>query len=55
MAHSSAAVIIQVASAHDGVDIHDRGLPTAEFMKRYGTQEQCHMQASLVTDALRMA
>ncbi|MBI3439761.1 MAG: cytochrome b/b6 domain-containing protein [Proteobacteria bacterium] len=29
--HSSAVVIIQVASAHDGVDIHDRGLPTAEW------------------------
>jgi cytochrome b561/polyisoprenoid-binding protein YceI len=31
LAHSSAVVIIQVASAHDGVDIHDRGLPTAEW------------------------
>lgn len=31
LAHSSAVVIIQVASASDGVDIHDRGLPTAEW------------------------
>lgn len=31
LAHSSAVVIIQVASAHDGVDIHDRGLPTTEW------------------------
>ena len=31
LAHSSAVVVIQIASAHDGVDIHDRGLPTAEW------------------------
>jgi cytochrome b561 len=31
LAHSSAVVIIQVASARDGVDIHDRGLPAAEW------------------------
>jgi len=31
LAHSSAVVIIQVASASDGVDIHDRGLPTPEW------------------------
>ncbi|MBS0386289.1 MAG: YceI family protein [Proteobacteria bacterium] len=31
LAHSSAVVVIQTGSAHDGVDIHDRGLPTAEW------------------------
>jgi len=31
LAHSSAVVIIQMASARDGVDIHDRGLPTPEW------------------------
>lgn len=31
LAHSSAVVIVQMASAHDGVDIHDRGLPSAEW------------------------
>jgi len=31
LAHSSAVVIIQMASAHAGVDIHDRGMPTPEW------------------------
>jgi len=36
LAHSSAVVVIQIASARDGVDIHDRGLPTAEWFDAAG-------------------
>ena len=31
LAHSTAIVVIETGSASDGVDIHDRGLPTAEW------------------------
>ncbi len=48
LAHSSAVVVIQVASAHDGVDIHDRGLPTAEWFDATG-----HPTAEFRTTAIR--
>ena len=48
LAHSSAVVIIQVASAHDGVDIHDRALPTAEWFDAAG-----HPTAEFRTTSIR--
>ena len=48
LAHSSAVVVIQVASARDGVDIHDRGLPTAEWFDAAG-----HPTAEFRTTSIR--
>ncbi len=46
--HSSAVVIIQVASASDGVDIHDRGLPSPEWFDAAG-----HPTAEFRTTSIR--
>jgi cytochrome b561 len=48
LAHSTAVVVIQVASARDGVDIHDRGLSTAEWFDAEG-----HPTAEFRTTSIR--